>query len=49
MIGIIGFQVLDLVRTRIESITLKGLKEGQYRELKRKEIAELKRKVGMIR
>jgi 23S rRNA pseudouridine2605 synthase len=38
-----GYKVLSLTRTRIGKLTLKGIKEGGYRELDPKEVAGLTR------
>jgi len=37
----LGYQVRDLVRTRIINITLDGLQEGKWRELSEEEISDL--------
>ncbi len=47
MIEAIGFKVLELVRTRIGPITLRGLKEGNCRELKKSELKKIKKTVGL--
>jgi pseudouridine synthase len=43
MIEAVGFKVLKLVRTRIGPLTLEGLEVGKWRELRRAEIAALRR------
>ncbi len=48
MIEAVGFVVLELRREKIGPLTLKGLREGQHRELRPKEVKELKRALGMI-
>jgi 23S rRNA pseudouridine2605 synthase len=48
MFDAIGFKILDLQRTRIGNLTPKGLKPGAHRDLKRKEVNELKRMLGML-
>ncbi len=48
MIEAIDFNVADLIRTRIGTVTLRGLREGNCRELKRNEVKQLKKTVGMI-
>jgi len=47
MIEKVGFQVLDLIRTRVGNITVGGIKEGCYRELKPNELTELRKLSGM--
>jgi 23S rRNA pseudouridine2457 synthase len=39
----VGFPTLRLVRTRIGSLTLKGLRPGEWRELKPEEVGEILR------
>ena len=48
MIDAVGFKVVDLVRTRIGPVTLRGLKEGNYRELKKNELKKIRKMVGMV-
>jgi 23S rRNA pseudouridine2605 synthase len=48
MIEEIGFKVIDLQRTRVANLSIRNISEGQGRELKKKELKDLKRKVGMI-
>jgi 23S rRNA pseudouridine2605 synthase len=48
MVDTIGFRVLDLVRVRIGPLTLRGVSEGKYRELRKKELKELKKAVKLI-
>jgi 23S rRNA pseudouridine2605 synthase len=43
MLAKVGYKVLALTRTRVGPITLKGLREGDYRELSRDEVQELER------
>jgi 23S rRNA pseudouridine2605 synthase len=43
MLAAVGYKCQALTRTRIGPITLKGLREGDYRELSRNEVAELLR------
>ena len=45
----LGYQVKDLVRTRILNLKLADLKEGSYRQLTDEETKELYRQVGHIR
>jgi 23S rRNA pseudouridine2605 synthase len=47
MIEAVGFSVLDLARTRVGPLTLRGLSEGKFRELRKKELKELKHALGM--
>jgi 23S rRNA pseudouridine2605 synthase len=47
MVEAVGFTVLDLLRTRIGEITLRGLREGQSRELKKSELKSLRKTLGM--
>lgn len=42
----LGFEVLKLKRTRIMSVTLKGLKVGQWRDLTTQEMAEINQAVA---
>jgi 23S rRNA pseudouridine2605 synthase len=44
MIEAVGFQVLKLVRIRIDTLTLAGLEVGKYRELTGPEITSLRRR-----
>ncbi|MBO6003670.1 MAG: rRNA pseudouridine synthase [Aeriscardovia sp.] len=46
MFAALGFRVEKLVRIRIGSISLGGLKPGEYRELGKAEIGELEKEVG---
>lgn len=41
----VGWEVIDLVRTKIGSLTIKGLPEGEYRELTPEEVTRLKKDV----
>ncbi len=43
MVEAVGFKVLKLVRTRIGPLTLEGLEVGKWRELRRGEVAALRR------
>lgn len=47
MIGAVGFKVLDLARTRVGPLTLRGISEGKFRELRKKELKELRAALGM--
>ena len=46
MFAAVGLRVEKLVRTRIGSVSLGGLKPGQWRELGRAEVQELEKEVG---
>lgn len=46
MLEAIGHSVRKLVRTRIDFLTLAGLKPGRYRELKPAEVARLRERLG---
>lgn len=48
MIEAIEFSVLDLLRTRIGTMTLRGIKEGRFRKLRKNELKKLKKTVGLI-
>ncbi len=48
MLEVVGFKVLDLARTRVGPLTLRGISEGKFRELRKKELKELKSTLGMI-
>ena len=48
MIEAIGFKTVELARVRIGPLTLRGLREGQFRDLKNKEVKELKKALDMI-
>jgi len=48
MVEAVGFKVLDLARTRIGPLTLRGISEGKFRELRKKELKELRVALGMI-
>lgn len=48
MLEVVGFKVLDLARTRVGPLTLRGISEGKFRELRKKELKELKSALGMI-
>ncbi len=48
MIEKIGFKVIDLLRIRVGNITLRGIAEGRYVEIKKKDLNNLKRKLKLI-
>jgi 23S rRNA pseudouridine2605 synthase len=48
MIEAVGFKTVELARLRIGPLTLRGLRDGEFRDLKVKEIKELKKALGMI-
>lgn len=48
MIEAVGFKVLDLSRTRVGPLNLRGISEGKFRELRKKELKELRIALGMI-
>ena len=41
MCQVFGYHVRDLQRTRIMNLTLEGIKEGEYREIRKEEYEEL--------
>jgi pseudouridine synthase len=49
MLEAVGSKVLKLVRTQIGPLTLKGLTIGNWRELTREEVAELRRPLPAVR
>jgi 23S rRNA pseudouridine2605 synthase len=49
MIEEVGFKVLDLARTRVGPLTLRGVSEGKFRELRKKELKELRTALGMTK
>lgn len=42
MFAVVGYKVEKLTRTKIGNLDLKGLREGEYRPLTRREISELR-------
>jgi 23S rRNA pseudouridine2605 synthase len=48
MFDIIDHKVLDLARVRIGPLTLRGLQIGEFREIRKKELKELRKDLKMI-
>ncbi|WP_017326106.1 pseudouridine synthase [Synechococcus sp. PCC 7336] len=46
MTAAVGYPTLRLVRVQLEQLTLAGLRPGQWRELSRSEIEQLRQRVG---